>query len=68
MSPIAVDTLAILKHNWCIKAKGAVGIEFEWDPGNAASNLRKHGVSLREAASVFQDDLSISVPDPDHST
>jgi uncharacterized protein len=44
-----------------------VGIEFAWDPSKAARNLRKHGVSFREAASVFQDDLSISVPDPDHS-
>ncbi len=42
-------------------------MEFAWDPKKAASNLRKHGVSFNEAASVFGDVLSIAVPDPDHS-
>ncbi len=42
-------------------------MEFEWDPNKAASNLRKHGVSFQEAASVFADPLSVTVPDPDHS-
>lgn len=42
-------------------------MEFEWDPIKAASNLQKHGVSFGEAASVFGDTLSITVPDPDHS-
>ena len=43
-------------------------MEFEWDPQKAASNLRKHGVSFTEAATVFDDPLSVTVPDPDHST
>jgi uncharacterized protein len=30
-------------------------LEFEWDPGRAATNLRKHGVTFEEAASAFQD-------------
>ncbi len=30
-------------------------------------NLNKHGVSFREAASVFGDPLAISFDDPDHS-
>lgn len=42
-----------------------MGIKFEWDPRKAVRNLRKHGVSFGEAATVFQDDLSITVPDPD---
>ena len=42
-------------------------VEFDWDPGKAASNLRKHGVSFDEAATVFADPLSITVPDPDLS-
>ena len=29
---------------------------------------RKHGVSFGEAATAFEDSLSITVPDPDHST
>ena len=41
--------------------------EFEWDPVKAASNLEKHGVSFAEAATVFFDPLSLTVPDPTHS-
>jgi hypothetical protein len=33
----------------------------------AATNLRKHGVSFDEAATVFADGLSYVFPDPDHS-
>ena len=40
---------------------------YEWDPRKAAANLRKHGVSLEEAASVFNDPLAITFSDPDHS-
>ncbi len=42
-------------------------MKFEWDPRKADSNLKKHGVSFQEAASVFGDALSITYPDPDHS-
>jgi uncharacterized DUF497 family protein len=42
-------------------------VEFEWDPKKAAKNLRKHGVSFNEAATVFGDSLGTTVPDPDHS-
>ncbi|MFV1988302.1 MAG: BrnT family toxin [Gemmatimonadota bacterium] len=41
---------------------------FEWDPTKAKTNLAKHGVDFREAATVFGDALSFTVPDPDHST
>jgi uncharacterized DUF497 family protein len=44
-----------------------VGIDFEWDPNKAAQNLRKHNVTFEEAATVFRDDLSITIPDPDHT-
>lgn len=40
---------------------------FEWDPAKAESNYQKHGVSFVEAATVFFDPLSITVPDPLHS-
>jgi len=40
---------------------------FEWDTRKSAANLRKHGVSFAEAGTVFGDELSITVPDPDHS-
>lgn len=42
-------------------------MDFEWDPNKAESNLRKHGVSFEESATVFRDFLSITVRDPDHS-
>ena len=42
-------------------------MEFEWDPQKASRNLRKHRVSFTEAATVFSDLLSVTVPDPDRS-
>ena len=42
-------------------------MQFEWDPKKARANLRKHGVSFDEAATVFLDDLSLTGDDPDHS-
>lgn len=43
-------------------------MEFEWDQNKAAGNIIKHGVSFYEAATVFGDSLSVTFPDPDHST
>jgi len=42
-------------------------LTFEWDANKAASNLAKHGVSFEEAATVFGDPRSITIPDPAHS-
>ena len=42
-------------------------MEFEWDPQKATLNLARHGVSFQEATTVFDDMLSVAVPDPDHS-
>ncbi len=44
-----------------------LGMEFEWNPDKGDTNLKKHGVSFQEAATVFGDALSITFPDPDHS-
>ena len=41
---------------------------FEWNPDKAANNLRKHDVAFHEAATVFNDPLSMTFPDPEHST
>jgi uncharacterized DUF497 family protein len=41
--------------------------EFEWDREKSESNLQKHGVSFEEAATVFFDPLSLTIPDPLHS-
>ena len=42
-------------------------MNFEWDPAKAAANLRKHGVSFKEAATIFADALAVTYFDPDHS-
>jgi len=42
-------------------------VNFEWDPGKARRNRRKHRVSFQEAASVFGDPLAMTYYDPDHS-
>jgi uncharacterized protein len=44
-----------------------MSLEFEWDLRKAARNVRVHGVSFQEAATVFEDELSATVVDPDHS-
>jgi len=40
---------------------------FEWNGRKADVNEKKHGVSFQEAATVFDDPLAITFPDPDHS-
>ena len=42
-------------------------LNFEWDGRKAKANVAKHGVSFEEAATVFADPLSLTIPDPDHS-
>ena len=43
-------------------------IIFSWDDRKAADNLRKHGVSFEEAATVFMDENAKLLHDPDHSS
>jgi hypothetical protein len=43
------------------------GILFEWDRAKATSNVRKHGVTFGEAATVFGDAQGVMISDPDHS-
>lgn len=42
-------------------------MQFEWNADKARCNLRKHGVSFEEAATIFYDALSATGEDPDHS-
>jgi len=42
-------------------------LEVEWDDEKAAANLRKHGVSFVEAATVFQDEDGLYEYDMGHS-
>ena len=41
-------------------------MQFTWDSRKAAANLRKHGVSFAEAATVFADPLALAVSDAIH--
>ncbi|MDQ3262210.1 MAG: BrnT family toxin [Myxococcota bacterium] len=43
-----------------------MALNFTWDPQKAASNVRKHGVSFAEAATVFADPLALFVQDSVH--
>jgi uncharacterized protein len=40
---------------------------FDWDPTKETGNIRKHSVSFRRAATVFQDANQLSVYDKEHS-
>ena len=42
-------------------------MQFEWDSNKEARNKAKHGVAFVEACTVFENPLSSTVPDPDHS-
>ena len=42
-------------------------MEFEWNPQKAVTNVKKHDVTFREAATVFGDPLAITFEDPAHS-
>jgi len=42
-------------------------VVFAWGSGKAAANLKRHDVDFREAATVFDDPLSTTFPDVDHS-
>ena len=42
-------------------------MEFDWDPGKAAANVKRRGISFTEAATVLEDPLSTTFPDQAHS-
>ncbi len=44
-----------------------MSLNFQWDENKAESNLSKHGVNFEEAATVFGDPFSLTIPDPAHS-
>lgn len=61
-----MSSLAVFFRGWNAYILG-MKTEFEWDPDKAESSLLNHGVAFAEAATVFFDPLSITVPDPLHS-
>lgn len=40
---------------------------FDWHERKATANEKKHGISFKEASTVFTDPLSLTIPDPLHS-
>jgi uncharacterized protein len=42
-------------------------MEFEWDESKATANLKKHGVSFKEAETVFDNVLAVIFDDEAHS-
>jgi hypothetical protein len=44
-----------------------MALQFLCDPEKAAANERWHGVGFQEATTAFDDPLSVTIPDPDHS-
>ncbi|MEL6401787.1 MAG: BrnT family toxin [Cyanobacteria bacterium J06626_4] len=42
-------------------------MKFEWDLSKAAANLKKHGVSFKEAQTVFEKPLAVIFDDETHS-
>ena len=42
-------------------------ITFEWSPEKASSNEAKHGVSFKEAESVFSDEFAVQYYDTENS-
>lgn len=40
---------------------------FVWDEDKNQANIEKHGIDFKTAAMVFQDDLRLEYPDPEHS-
>ncbi len=44
-----------------------MAVTFEWDHDKDVANQRKHGVSFREASTVFGDPLAWFQPDTTHS-
>ena len=42
-------------------------MRFEWDPGKAAANQRKHGVGFVDASECLEDPLALVLDEPRHA-
>ena len=40
-------------------------MEYRWDPVKAEANLAKHGVDFADAVTALEDDLALTLPDPE---
>jgi len=63
-----VRTSSLTTFSFDIYYKGRGEDRFEWDSAKAVLNLKRHGVSFEEAATVFYDPDRLLSKDPWHST
>lgn len=42
-------------------------IAFEWNQAKAKANLKKHGITFKEASTVFYDEYAVQFFDEEHS-
>ncbi len=41
-------------------------MDYEWDSGKAAANLRKHKVDFADAVIALEDENALTIEDPNH--
>ena len=41
-------------------------MDYEWDSGKAAANLRKHNVDFADAVIALEDENALTIEDPNH--
>ncbi len=41
-------------------------MDYEWAPGKAAENLRKHDVDFADAVIALEDEYALTIEDPDY--
>ena len=42
-------------------------MEFEWDENKNFENVKNHGINFEQAVAAFDDQLALSLEDPEHS-
>ncbi|MEX2524870.1 MAG: BrnT family toxin [Gammaproteobacteria bacterium] len=40
-------------------------MDYEWNPAKAAANARKHGVEFADAVFALEDEMAVTIIDPD---
>jgi len=40
-------------------------VKFEWDPAKAKENIKKHKIDFADVVGVFEDEMAITIDDPD---
>lgn len=40
-------------------------MDYEWDPAKSRANFAKHGIRFADATSALEDELALTIADPD---